>query len=228
MADRSSYLDLYSSEAPADNSKRVRMQNLNAKVSWGAAQEVEFDFGAYKFVKADDSKFDLEDRFAAIEVQVSADSSVNGIGITNLQNAVASEAASRASGDTSNSNAIAAENTRATTAEGVVDAKADAEIVARGAADVTIAADVVAESAARAAAVTAEEQARAAAITSLGSQIASILANADAAAIDSLQEIVTSFQAVDASFTSSLSTLTGRVSEVEGVLNTALQQNLGP
>ena len=197
-------------------------------MSWGAAQEVEFDFGAYKFVKADDSKFDLEDRFAAIEVQVSNDSAANGTAITNLQNSVASEAASRASSHTSASNATAAENTRATTSEGILDSKADSEILARGQADVSIAADVASESAARVAMVLAEEQTRAAAITSLSNQIVSILANADAAAIDSLQEIVTSFQAVDSSFTSSLSTLTSRVAEVEGVLNTALQQNLGP
>ncbi len=228
MADRSSYLDLYSSEAPADNSKRVMMQNLNAKVSWGAAQELEFDFAAYKFTKTDDSKFDLEDRFAAIETQVSTDSAANSTAVTNLQNAVASEAASSLSSNTSTSIAISAENTRATTSEGVVDAKANSEILARGAADVSIAADVAAESAARAAAVTAEEHARAAAITSLSNQIAGILVNADAAAIDSLQEIVTSFQAVDSTFTASLAALTGRVSDVESVLNTALQQNLGP
>ena len=63
MAARSSYLNLYASDAVADDSYKVQMSVDQADVEFQGAQDIMFDFNAYQFRKADDSVFDLETRF---------------------------------------------------------------------------------------------------------------------------------------------------------------------
>ena len=195
MANRSSNINLYASEDKSDASYRVEFEATQSDFKMVGVQDAEFDFGSYKFKKADDSVFDLETRFAALEADTQP--AQNATAITQLQTDLAAEAVSRQAGDLANTNSINAEiSARVQAVQAVQDALDVQEAKQEGdraASDAAIAA----EAASRSAAVAAEEAARVAAIAGLQAQITNILSNTDASALDSLSEILSHITSED-------------------------------
>ena len=209
MSDRSSYLNLYSAADVSDDSKKARMAVGDSEIDFSAAQEMKFDFGAYKFKKSDGTYFALQDRFAVIEGSTA--SADNQGAIIQLQQDLAAEITARTSGDTANGNLISSETTARTSADQSLQAALDAEIVAARDAEFVNASAIQQETTDRVAAVAAEASRAQAAEASLQSQITNILSNTDAAAIDSLSEVVgqlNNLSTEDANLLSLISTLT--------------------
>lgn len=212
-AQRSSYINLYSVEDVTDNDYKAFIENKQAKIKFKGQSNVEFDFPAYKYVKADDSVFDLESRFSALENDNS--SATNASAITQLQSDLASEIVSRQSGDTANGNLISAEVTNRTTAVQGVQSNVDAEAVTARAAEASNLAAIQAEEAARITAVAAEAARAQAAEAALGVRIDNVLSNADPASLDSLSELLTAFQSADSTLQGSISGALARILVLE-------------
>ena len=66
-ANRSSNINLYAASNKADDNLRVEMETTAADFKISGAQDLIFDFAQYQFTKADDSVYDLETRFDALE-----------------------------------------------------------------------------------------------------------------------------------------------------------------
>jgi hypothetical protein len=211
---RSSYINLYSTEDVTDNAFKVRLENKQAEVSFTGAVPLKFDFGGnYSFIKSDDSAFDLEGRFVTLESDpTGAD---NAAAITALQAADAAEAVSRIAGDTTNANGLAAEITARTTADAAIQAEVDAEEVRAAAAEAANGVLIAAEVADRTAADASEAARAAAAEVALGTRIDNVLSNADPAALDSLSELLTAYEAADASLATSIVDALARVTILE-------------
>ena len=91
---RSSFINLYSSEDVADDSKKVRMDTKSAEFTWSGVQELKMDFGAFKLKQQGQNDFyDLESRFSSLENDQS--SSQNAAAITQLQQDLATEQTAR-------------------------------------------------------------------------------------------------------------------------------------
>ena len=119
MANKSSYIQLYDDESTHDDYK-FQIANTQAELSFQdsyAARPMKFQAESYKFKHGTDfaAEFDLKDRFEAVEAEVDA-LQADQTGANNAQ-AIADEAVARASGDTTLSNSLTAEISRATTAE---------------------------------------------------------------------------------------------------------------
>ena len=187
-ANRSSYINLYASEDKSDNGYRVEMAASQADFQVKGVQDIMFDFAQYQFKKQDDSVFDLETRFSALESDAVPGN--NSAAIAQLQVDLATESNARQSGDLTNSNAITAEtNARVTAVQAVQDALDVQEAKQendRAASDAAIAQEVTD----RQAAIAAEATARASDIAGLQSQITNILSNADPSLIDSIAELL--------------------------------------
>ena len=212
-AQRSSYINLYSVEDVTDNAYKAYIENKQAKVKFKGESNLEFEFPAYKFVKADDSVFDLESRFDALETDNSA--SVNAAAITALQADLANELVARQSGDTSNSNLITAEvNNRVTAVQGV-QSNLDAEAVTARAAEAANASAISSEESARIAGDAAETARAQAAEAALGVRIDNVLSNADPASLDSLSELLTAFQSADSTLQGSIAGALARIQVLE-------------
>ena len=212
-AQRSSYINLYSVEDVTDNSYKAFIENKQAKIKFKGQSNIEFNFPAYKYVKADDSVFDLESRFSALENDNS--SATNASAISQLQSDLASEIVSRQSGDTANANLISAEVTNRTTAVQGVQNNVDAEAVTARAAEASNLAAIQAEETARITAVAAESSRAQAAEAALGVRIDNVLSNADPASLDSLSELLTAFQSADSSLQGSISGALARILTLE-------------
>ena len=184
---RSSNLYLYASEDVTVDDKKVSVDVSNAEVDFLGPQDIKFDFQSYKF-KKDDSFYDLETRFAAIEGDGS--SATNATAISQLQTDLAAEQVARQSGDTSNSNSISAEVTARTTAVAGVQSSLDSQIATQQANHATALAAVQQEVSDRQTAVAAEAASRASDVAGLQSQITNVLGGALAADLDSLSEII--------------------------------------
>ena len=204
-ATRSSYITLYSSADKADNALKAQIDVDSTDVSWSAAQDLQLDFASYNFKKADDSTFDLETRFAAIENDNS--SATNAAAIAQLQTDLAAEVVSRQSGDTANGNLISAETTARTNGDITLQTNIDAEIALARTQEAINATAISNEETARIAAVAAEKARAEAAEASLQSQITNVLSNADASTIDSIAELLSHANAADASLLAQIATL---------------------
>ena len=206
-ANRSSVLNLYASEDKSDNDKRVEFSASNADFDISGAQDLALDFNAYQFSKMVSGAkvtYDLETRFDAIESD--ATGANNAAAISQLQVDLASEQNARISADTSNSNAVTAEtNARVAAVQAVQDALdvQEAKQVTDDAAQSTA---LAAEIADRQTAVSAEASSRASDIAGLQSQISNILSNSDAAALDSLAEVLSHLTSEDTSILAAVAT----------------------
>ena len=212
-ANRSSYINLYSTEDITDNSYKFQIENKQAKVSISGASNIEYDFPAYKFKKQDDSVFDLEVRFNALETDTGV--ADNASAIAQLQSDLAAEAVSRQSADTSNANLISAEVNNRVTAVDLVQSNLDAEAVIARAAENANTAAIQAEESTRVTAVAGEASRAQAAEAALGVRIDNVLSNADASALDSLSELVTAYQAADSSLGDSIVAALARITTLE-------------
>ena len=142
----------------------------------------------------------VDQQLADIVAEASARSSAD----TTLQSNIDAEASTRAAADTTLQGNIDTEVADRTAADSTLQSNIDAEASARDAADVVLQGNIDTEAADRAAADTtlqsnidAEASARSSADTALQNQINDILSNTDPAALDSLSEIVSAFQAAD-------------------------------
>ena len=163
---------------------------------------------------------------AYLSGQVSTEASTRVAGDASIAANLSTELVARASADTAEaSTRLAADNS---IASGL-----SSELVARASADTSIAADLSSELVARASAITSEASDRVAGDVSLQNQIDFITNNTDAAAIDSLTEIVSAFQSADGDIngaitalastaTSGLSTEVARAESAEAVLTADL------
>ncbi len=180
MADRSSSLFLYASEDKADDDHKFSIAAAQAAITFAAPsageQDFKADFKSYQFRKADDSYFNLETRFGAIEGdQASAN---NAAAITALQADLAMEQNARVSGDGALTLSVNAEVTARIAAVAACQADVDQNEADADAAFAVVAGTVTQEIADRVSAVSAETTARAAAVASLQSQITNILSDA--------------------------------------------------
>ena len=211
--DRSSYINLYSFEDKSDNAFKFQIENKQAKVSVTSASPMEFDATSYGFKKADDSVFDLESRFGALEGATGV--ADNAADIAQLQTDLAAESVARTSADTSNFNAITAEvNARVAAVQGVQDA-VDAEASTARAAESANASAISSEESARIAAVAAEAARAQAAEAALGVRIDNVLSNVDPAAQDSLAELLAAYTAADSSLGDSITAALARITTLE-------------
>lgn len=204
-AARSSYLNLYSSADVSDDNKKARMAVGDTEIDFSAAQEIKFDFGAYKFKKADDSYFALEGRFAAIETDSSA--ATNAAAITQLQSDLAGEQTGRVSGDTANGNLITSETAARTGEDQLLQQAIAAEAVTARAAESAAVTAIQQEVSDRNSAVVAERSRAEGAEASLQTQINNVLSN-DTGVIDSISELLNSVNAEDANLLALISTVT--------------------
>ena len=216
-AQRSSYINLYSVEDVTDNAYKAYIENKQAKVKFKGESNLEFEFPAYTFVKADDSVFDLESRFDALETDNSA--SVNAAAISTLQADLANEQVARQSGDTSNSNLITAEVNNRVSAVQIVQQNLDAEAVTARAAESANASAVSAEESARISGDAAEAARALAAEAALGVRIDNVLSNSDPASLDSLSELLTAFQSADSTLQGSIAGALARIQTLEDQLS---------
>ena len=221
-ANRSSYINLYSTEDVTDNAYKFQIKNQQAKVSVSGSSNIEYDFPAYKFKKADDSVFDLEVRFASLEN--ATDSADNAAAITQLQTDLAAETVSRQSGDTSNSNLITAEVNNRVSGDQALQNNIDAEAVTARAAESSNASAIQAEETARISAVASEQSRAEAAEAALGVRIDNVLSNSDASALDSLSELLTAYQAADSSLGDSITAALARITTIEERLDELLNE----
>ena len=220
---RSSEILLYASEDKSDDAKKFRCDVKNAECTLTCAQDFKVDCASYQF-KVGSGYFDMVSRFAAIEGdQASAN---NAAAITALQADLATEVANRTSGDVTNANATTAEVTRATTAEGAVQSNLDAQTAIQEADDVAVRALIAAEVSDRTAAVAAEAAARAAAIATLTANFNNILSNTDAAALDSLTEIITAYTAGDTTLANAAAAMLVRIGALEDAVNELVNGSL--
>ncbi len=228
MADRSSSLFLYASEDKADDDHKFSIAAAQAAITFAAPsageQDFKADFKSYQFRKADDSYFDLETRFGAIEGdQASAN---NAAAITALQADLATEQNARVSGDGALTLSVNAEVTARIAAVAACQADVDQNEADADAAFAVVAGTVTQEIADRVSAVSAEAAARVAAVASLQSQITNILSDATPQVLDDLASIVAAFQSADSTLTGALAALTTRMAAAEAVINEALGQSL--
>ena len=228
MADRSSSLFLYASEDKADDDHKFSIAAAQAAITFAAPsageQDFKADFKSYQFRKADDSYFDLETRFGAIEGdQASAN---NAAAITALQADLAMEQNARVSGDGALTLSVNAEVTARIAAVAACQADVDQNEADADAAFAVVAGTVTQEIADRVSAVSAEAAARVAAVASLQSQITNILSDATPQVLDDLASIVAAFQSADSTLTGALAALTTRMAAAEAVINEALGQSL--
>jgi len=228
MADRSSSLFLYASEDKADDDHKFSIAAAQAAITFAAPsageQDFKADFKSYQFRKADDSYFNLETRFGAIEGdQASAN---NAAAITALQADLAMEQNARVSGDGALTLSVNAEVTARIAAVAACQADVDQNEADADAAFAVVAGTVTQEIADRVSAVSAEAAARVAAVASLQSQITNILSDATPQVLDDLASIVAAFQSADSTLTGALAALTTRMAAAEAVINEALGQSL--
>lgn len=216
-ANRSSYINLYSAEDITDSAYKFQIENKQAKISVSGSSNIEYDFPAYKFKKADDSVFDLEVRFNALETDAGV--STNAAAIASLQADLAAEAVSRQAADTSNSNLISAEVDNRVAAVSGVQSAVDAEAVTARAAESANASAISDETSARISGVSSEQSRAEAAEAALGTRIDNVLSNSDPAALDSLSELLTAYQAADTSLGDSIVAALARITTLENIVS---------
>ena len=212
-ANRSSYINLYSTEDITDNAYKFQIENKQAKIAVSGSSNIEYDFPAYKFKKADDSVFDLEVRFNALETDSGV--STNAAAISALQSDLAAEAVSRQSADTSNANLISAEVNNRVSAVAGVQSNLDAEAVTARAAEGANNVAIAAEASARISAVATEQSRAEAAEVALGARIDNVLSNSDPSALDSLSELVAAYSSADSSLGNSIVAALARITTLE-------------
>ena len=210
---RSSFINLYSVEDVADDSFKFQIENKQAKVAISGSAMGEYDFPAYKFKKLDDSVFDLEDRFVALESATGV--ADNAAAIAQLQNDLAGEVVNRQSGDVANSNLITAEVSNRTSADQSLQANIDAEAAIARAAEASNLAAIQTEQAERISAVSNENGRALAAEAALGVRIDNLLSNTNAPALDSLAELVTAYESADSSLGNSIVAALARITVFE-------------
>ena len=226
-ADRSSVLKLYSEEDKVDDGFKFQIDNKQAAVEMscaGAAQEMKFDAPAYKYKKADDTFFSLEQRFADLEnATTGAD---NAAAIAALQSSLAQEINDRTALDVAHGNNLTAELNARVSADQVIQQNLDDYEASNDAAVADVDAKIDQEIADRTSAVSAERAATQAQVDALQSQITNILSDATPQVLDDLASIVSAFQAADQTLTSNLASLVTRMDAVEAIINQALGQSL--
>ena len=220
---RSSKIYLYAEEDVTVDDKKVSVDVSNAEVDFLGPQDIKFDFQSYKF-KKDDSFYDLETRFAAIEGDGS--SATNATAISQLQTDLAAEQVARQSADTSNSNAITAEVSARTTAVAAVQSALDSQISDQQTDHAAAIAAVQQEVSDRTAAVSAEAAARASDVASLQGQITNILGGALASDLDSLSEIISAYQQGDTTLANQAGDMLARISQLEQIVSELTNHSL--
>ena len=222
---RSSELRLFAAEDKSVDEKKVEIDCTNADLKFEGPQDFKIDFSSYKFKKQEGAGreyYDLEQRFVALEADTS--SATNAAAIAQLQTDLAAEAVSRQSADTTNANAISAEiSARATAVQAVQDAldvqeaKQETDKAAHEAA-------IAQEVSDRQTAVAAEAAARASDVASLQGQISAILGGALAEDLNSLSEVISSYQSGDTTLANQAAGMLTRLDAIEAVLSQLTDQ----
>ena len=211
-ANRVSNINLYAVEDKADNDKKFEIECANADVKFEGQQDMKMKFGSYGFYEGA-AYFDLGSRFSSLENDTTG--SDNAAAIVQLQADVASESVARQSADTSNSNSLVAEvNARTSAVQGVQSAL-DVQEAKQESDRATSDAAIMAETVARSAADSAEEARAMAAEAALGVRCDNIISNSDPASLDSLSELLTAYQAADASLGTSITNALARITALE-------------
>ena len=223
-ASRSSELHLYAAEDKVDDNYKFSMTNAQAQFLVAAQQDMKFDAPNYVYAGAENTSFNLESRFDALETDQGV--SNNATAIAALQQDLAAELVARQGADTTNANATTAETSARVAADDTAAAARTAEAAARVAGDATLDAKIDTEISDRATAVSAEAAARAAAVTGIQTQITNILSNATPGSLDSLAEIVAAFESADSTLTGTLSTISAKVDALEAVVNELVNSGL--
>ena len=224
---RSSEILLYASEDKTVDAKKFRCDVKNAECTMTCAQDFKVDCATYQFKVGSGAArtyFDMVSRFDAIEGDQA--SATNATAITALQADLATEVANRTSGDVTNANATTAEVTRATTAEGAVQTNLNTQTAIQEADDVAVRALIAAEVSDRATAVAADAAARAASVATLTANFNNILSNTDAAALDSLTEIITAYTAGDTTLANAAAAMLVRIGALEDAVNELVNGSL--
>jgi len=220
MANRSSYVNIYAKEDKTDNAKRVELEATNAGFTMKGAQDFVADFAKYSFTKADDSVFDLEVRFNALETD--ATGSNNAAAITALQAADAAESNARQAADTANANAIVAETNARVAAVAGVQAALDTQESKQATETAANAAAVTAEASARTTADSAENVRALAAEAALGVRIDNVIGASVPANLDSLKEIIDHLDAGDAALLAAVNANAAQAAENKARLDELL------
>ena len=221
---RSSELFLYAKEDVTDSSKQYKIDVSNADVKMSGPQDCKMEFASYKFKKADDSFFDLETRFDALESDTGV--ATNAAAIAALQADLAAEQVARQAADTSNSNSISAEVSARVAAVAGVQSALDAQEAKQETDKAGHEAAIAQEISDRQAAVAAEAASRASDVAGLQSQITNVLGGALAEDLNSLSEIIAAYQAGDTTLANQAASMLQRIADLEAVVNELTSQSL--
>ena len=211
-ANRVSNLNLYALEDKADDTKKFEVETSMTDVKFEAQQSAKFKFSDYSFYDGA-AYWDLSSRFAALENDSSG--SDNAAAIAQLQADLASEAVSRQSGDTANSNSITAEVSARTTAVQAVQDALDAQEAKQESDKAATNAAISQEITDRQSAVSAEQQRAEAAEQQLGVRIDNVIGAAQPEALDSLKELVDAYTQADSSLGDSIAAALVRIQALE-------------
>ena len=211
-AAKSSFLQLFDNESK-DDSYSFLVSNIQAKLAFedaytaGAGRPMEFKSkGGYKFYETDGTtSYDLSSKFSTIEADV-ATNAANPVPAQNTQ-AIADLSVASQAKDAQIEASLAAEVSRASTAEQTLQTSIDAVDTDYKAADVALQTAISSEASTRAAAISAEQARAEAAEQSLQTQISSLLSNVDPALIDSISELLAHVNAADQSLIQSVAQL---------------------
>ena len=214
-ANRVSNINLYAVEDKTDNEKKFEIECVNADVKFEAAQDAKFKFANYNFYDGA-AYWSLESRFSSLENSTTG--SDNAAAIAQLQADLASEAVSRQSADTANSNSISAEISARTSAVQAVQDALDVQEAKqesdKGASNAAISQEV----SDRQSAVSAEQARAEAAEAALGVRIDNVIGASQPANLDSLKELMEAYEAADSSLGNSIAAALVRIQALEDKL----------
>lgn len=163
---------------------------------------------------------------AGLQTNISNEATRATAAETAINAAIASLTATEAANHTTSTDAIAAEAARALAAEAAIQADVDANETAAAAA--LSAAETALQTSidGNSAALTAEVARATAAEAGLQSQLTDIVSNVDPAALDSLSEVVSHFNAADSNASNLLGLLITRVTAIQSVIDTLVDPDL--
>ena len=223
MAQRSHELNLYSEADVTDDDKKFRINVDQTDVTYTAEQSMKFDC-AVKY-KDGTSFTDLKTKFDAVDAAVSTLDSDVSTDVAALQAADAAEQNARSAADITLQANIDAEIQARVAGVSAVAADLATQVAAQEADDAARVQDIADEESARIAAVAAEAARAQAAEAALSAQITNILSGSPEN-LDTLAELVTSFQAGDTTLANQAAGMLTRISAIESALNEAFDLGL--